>query len=70
MEKNLLVGLFPCLFMMKACLCAKGSDPEGGVEMNETGERWEHLDTFEKVKGYRLLTQIHWLYDFIFINPI
>ena len=45
MEKNLLVGLFPCLFMMKACLCAKGSAPEGGLEMNETGERWEHLDT-------------------------
>lgn len=41
---------------MKVCLCADGNDPEGGVEMEETGAKWGNswINIFKQVRGYRL----------------
>lgn len=41
---------------MEVCLCADENASEGGLEVDEIGEKWGHfrITAFEKGKGYKL----------------
>ena len=47
---------FLVCFKMEVCLCADENASEGGLEVDEIGEKRGHLwiTVFEKGKGYKL----------------